>query len=75
MTDTAERLNKNSQAKLLRLLLQGTAARRQAFLKPYCDYLGKESFRVLIQSCNLMWNVSEQTPKSFCVFPEYYCLN
>ena len=31
--------------------------------------------RVLIQGYNLMLNVPEQNPKSFCVFPEYSFLN
>ena len=45
------------------------------FLNPTVITWEWKFLRVLIQGCNLMWNVPEGTPKSFCVFPEYCFLN
>ena len=39
------------------------------------DWATEMNWTDWMQGCKLTWNVPEWTPKSFCIFPEYYFLN
>ena len=63
-------------SKSFKVAISGNGHKAAGFSQAQLWLPGKWKFlRVLIQGCNLMWNVPERTPKSFCVFPVYSFLN
>ena len=63
-------------SKSFTVAISGNGHKAAGFSQTQLWLPGKWKFlRVLIQGCNLMWNVPERTPKSFCVFPVYSFLN
>ena len=76
MSDTTERREQGFPSKSFTVAISGNGHKAAGFSQTQLWLPGKWKFlRVLIQGCNLMWNVPERTPKSFCVFPVYYFLN
>ena len=38
---------------------------------PSCDCIESENFQVLIQDCNSICNVAEETPRRLCILSEH----
>ena len=74
-SDITEWLNKDS-SKCLTVAIARNGHKTTGFSQAQLWVPGKwKLLRILIQGCNLVWNVPEWKHKSFCVFPEYSFLN